>query len=78
MNVQELLAQRATAKEKKLQTVTGIDKTGQFFRIKSSTGKEYWWSIQQFEKDLDEGTKVMVNENQFQTNGTDFSKLELA
>lgn len=80
IKVTEILAQRANSKERKVQTIVGIDKTNMFFQIKSSTGKLYWWSIDQFEKDIKEGTKELVegSDNEFITKGTDFSKLELA
>jgi len=80
IKVAELLAARSAAKVKKVQTIVAVDKTGMFFQIKSSTGKLYWWSIDQFEKDIKEGTKELVegSDNEFITKGTDFSKLEVA
>lgn len=78
INAKQHLATLAANKEKKVQTIVAVDKTGLFFQIKSSTGKLYWWSIQQFEKDIKEGTKEFISDNEFITKGTDFSKLEVA
>ena len=79
-NAKEHLKERAENKTKKVQTILGVDATNMFYQIESSAGKIYWWSIQQFEKDILEGTKTFVkdNDSQFTSNGTDFSKLVLA
>lgn len=58
------------SKEKKVQTVLGKHENGTHFVIKSSTGKIYAWGIEQFMKDVEDGTKVMINGTQFTSSGT--------